>query len=152
MERKGAFVFEADKDVVLKKIAMNSFYRGERLKEDQGVHAARVQTGCDNDDILSDEMELAVADVELLITNNLGICTTELEGNKYLFYASEKSSFPYDKLKKTIERLIESYVYNRVLEGWMSIMMPDEMQALGQRSVVEIEKLKRFLVEREKPV
>ncbi len=66
--------FVVSKEEVMKRLETNSYYRGERLKEDNGVHAARMQAGADNSDILSDEMEHAIADVVEIVTRNLGRC------------------------------------------------------------------------------
>ena len=67
--------FVASRTAILNIIKTNSYYRGERLKEDSGAHAARMQAGDDNDDILKDEIYSAAADVAAIITKNLSICT-----------------------------------------------------------------------------
>ena len=66
--------FKTSINEVLKRIATNSYYRGERVKDESGAHAARMQSGEDNFDVLSDELRLATADVVAIITRNLGRC------------------------------------------------------------------------------
>lgn len=74
MEGNLNITFAVNKNSILDKIAINSYYRGERLKEENGAHAARMQTGVDNEDVLKDEIGIAAADVAAMITRNLGRC------------------------------------------------------------------------------
>lgn len=202
--------FEVSKNEVLKRIATNSYYRGERVKEESGAHAARMQSGADNNDVLADELELAAADVSAIITRNLGRCVcarqegdlhVEVEGkmwvlthgdgdnyslpdgrNIYLegntavgsevslrdtaagvnysgvvvdapieFRVVAASNFPAE-LKESVEAAIMAYLYDKVLEGWMLINMPAEVNNLAQRSANDAEKLRQLLVERKKPI
>lgn len=80
MEGNLSINFSVSKEEVLKRIATNSYYRGERIKDESGAHAARMQSGDDNNDIINDEIQLAVADVVAMITRNLGRCTAEEGG------------------------------------------------------------------------
>lgn len=184
MEGSQAVVFNVPKKGILDKIQTNSYYRGERIKEDNGTQAARMQAGVDNIDILQDELMLAAADVIALITRNLGRCTfaesvldpeedvlpvnetegEQTEGDKnddsaeelsnayYVFSVKAATNFPDDELNSSVVAAIASYMYDKALEGWMLINMPNEVQALGQRSVADAEKLKQLLIERCKPV
>lgn len=70
--------FSVRRDEVLKRVATNSYYRGERVKEESGAHAARMQSGSDNYDILLDELNSAASDVVAIITRNLGRCVYEV--------------------------------------------------------------------------
>lgn len=164
MEGKLEITFEVSKKSIMDKIRTNSFYRGERIKDVNGTHAARMQAGVDNDDVLQDELALAATDVVTMITRNLGRCVLNevdnaAEGEEsdnitnvfYSFEVQGATNFPV-KLKKGVEDSIGAYMFDKALEGWMLINMPDEVQALGQRSVADAEKLKMILVEREKPV
>lgn len=74
MEGNLNITFAVNKNSILDKIAINSYYRGERLKEENGAHAARMQAGVDNEDVLKDEIGIAAADVAAMITRNLGRC------------------------------------------------------------------------------
>lgn len=74
MEGNLNITFTVNKNSILDKIAINSYYRGERLKEENGAHAARMQAGVDNEDVLKDEIGIAAADVAAMITRNLGRC------------------------------------------------------------------------------
>ena len=159
MEGNKNITFSVSKGNIVNKISLNSYYRGERLKEDNGSHAARMQAGEDNNDIISNELELAAADVVSLITRNLGRCHVVLpanEGENYQFVTMAASNFPYSdndtSMKTAVEGAIESYMFDKALEGWMLINMPNEVQALGQRSVADAEKLKQLLIERSKPI
>lgn len=159
MEGNKEITFSVAKQNIINKISLNSYYRGERLKEDNGSHAARMQAGSDNNDIISNELELAAADIVSLITRNLGRCHVTLpEGNtgSYSFITKAASNFPYsdsdDSMKTAVEGAIESYMFDKALEGWLLINMPNEVQALGQRSVADAEKLRQLLIERSKPV
>ena len=211
MEGKKNIIFSVSKVELLKKIATNSYYRGERAKDDAGALAARMQSGEDNNDILTDELGLAAADVVVMITRNLGRCamqiyenlivdvygeTWELEkrdgdnysrksdganiyvsgdivvgskvdlrdtgmqmmyegtviGNSsYNFEVLAASNFP-ETLTKSVEGAISSYMFDKALEGWMLINMPNEVESLGQRGVVDAERLRQLLVERTKPI
>lgn len=169
MEGTLKITFSVPKKTVMDMIATNSFYRGERVKDENGAHAARMQAGGDNNDILQDELRLAAADVVAIITRNLGRCTvieptknteetsTEVENTEetvtdnYDFITLGASNFPME-LKSSVEGAIASYMFDKALEGWMLVNMPNEVQALGQRSVADAEKLRMLLVERNKPV
>ena len=74
MEGNLNITFTVNRYSILDKIAINSYYRGERLKEENGAHAARMQAGVDNEDVLKDEIGIAAADVAAIITRNLGRC------------------------------------------------------------------------------
>lgn len=159
MEGNKDITFSISKQNVVNKISLNSYYRGERLKEDNGSHAARMQAGLDNNDIISNELELAAADVVAIITRNLGRCHVALpveEEGDYSFVTKAASNFPYDSdntnMKTAVEGAIESYMFDKALEGWMLINMPSEVQALGQRSMADAEKLRQLLIERTKPI
>jgi hypothetical protein len=152
MEGSLEFAFVVPKKGIRDMIMTNSFYRGERVKDENGAHAARMQAGEDNDDVLMDEIQLATADVVALITRNLGRCTVATTGENFTFSGTGASNFPYDDLKTSVEDLIKVYLFDKALEGWMLINMPNEVQALGQRSVADAEKLRLILVERKKPV
>lgn len=184
MEGSKELVFNVPKKGILDKIQTNSYYRGERIKEENGTQAARMQAGVDNLDILQDELLLAAADVVALITRNLGRCTftecvlnpeenvlpvnetgdgqtegelnddvvEELSNTNYVFSVKAATNFPNDALNSSVVAAIATYMYDKALEGWMLINMPNEVQALGQRSAVDAEKLKLLLIERSKPV
>lgn len=77
MEGNLNITFAVNKNSILDKIAINSYYRGERLKEENGAHAARMQAGVDNEDVLKDEIGIAAADVAAMITRNLGRCVVK---------------------------------------------------------------------------
>lgn len=204
--------FEVSKNEVLKRIATNSYYRGERFKEESGAHAARMQAGADNNDVLADELELAAADVSAMITRNLGRCVCAAKGEEGVLYVEVEgkiwvlkhsdgdnynlpdgrniymegntavgsevslrdtaasvnysgvvvdapiefrvvaaSNFPTE-LKESVEAAIMAYLYDKVLEGWMLINMPAEVNNLAQRSANDAEKLRQLLVERKKPI
>lgn len=156
--------FEVSKKSIMDKIRTNSFYRGERIKDVNGAHAARMQAGVDNDDVLQDELTMAATDVVTVITRNLGRCvlnevdrTAESEESDNItnvFYSFEvrgATNFP-EVLKKGVENAIVAYMFDKALEGWLLINMPEEVQALGQRSAADAEKLRMLLVERKKPV
>jgi hypothetical protein len=154
MEGNLNITFSVPKKTVMDMIATNSFYRGERVKDENGAHAARMQAGSDNNDILQDELKLATADVVAIITRNLGRCTVtepDSEDGSYEFVTKGASNFP-EELKTSIEGAIASYLFDKALEGWMLVNMPNEVQALGQRSAADAEKLRMLLVERKKPV
>ena len=175
MEGSQQVSFVVPKKGILDRIQTNSYYRGERIKEDNGTQAARMQAGVDNIDVLQDELLLAAADVVAIITRNLGRCTfgevlenkeatdttegeatdtTEgvLERSNYVFSVFAAINFPNKALNTSVVGAITAYMYDKALEGWMLINMPDEVQALGQRSAVDAEKLKQLLIERSKPV
>lgn len=183
MEGSKEIVFNVPKKGILDKIQTNSYYRGERIKEENGTQAARMQAGVDNLDILQDELLLAAADVVALITRNLGRCTfaehvlnpeedvlpvnetgdgetegevkdvvDDLSKTSYVFSVKAATNFPNEELNSSVVAAIASYMYGKALEGWMLINMPNEVQALGQRSVTDAEKLKNLLIERSKPV
>ena len=158
MEGNKAITFNVSGESVIKKLSLNSYYRGERLKEDNGSHAARMQAGVDNDDILGDELELAAADVVSIITRNLGRCHVVLPSSSngnYQFVTKAASNFPATdtdtSLKSAVEGAIEAYMFDKALEGWLLVNMPNEVEALGQRSVADAEKLRQLLIERSKP-
>lgn len=154
MEGTLKITFSVPKKTVMDMIATNSFYRGERVKDENGAHAARMQAGSDNNDILQDELRLAAADVAAIITRNLGRCTVtepDGEGGSYEFVTKGASNFP-EELKSSIEGAIASYLFDKALEGWLLINMPAEVPALAQRSVADAEKLRQLLVERSKPI
>lgn len=176
MEGSQQVSFNVPKKGILDRIQTNSYYRGERIKEDNGTQAARMQAGVDNIDVLQDELLLAAADVVAIITRNLGRCifaeetsafeptvgedgklsedTPELQIGRtnYVFNVQAATNFPDDALNNSVVGAITSYMYDKALEGWMLINMPGEVQALGQRSAVDAEKLKQLLIERSKPV
>lgn len=152
MEGNNNITFSVAKQNIVNKISLNSYYRGERLKEDNGAHAARMQAGEDNEDIISNELDLAAADVVSLITRNLGRCSVELNDGSYEFKTKAASNFPHSELKTAVESAIETYMYDKALEGWILISMPTEVEALGQRSMADAEKLRVLLIERAKPV
>ena len=152
--------FEVARKSIIDRIATNSFYRGERIKEVNGLQAARLQAGVDNEDILKDEIEIAAADVTAVITRCLGRCVLTLEekdgGEENEWYTLKfsvlaASNFPTE-LTKSVENAIEVYLFDKALEAWMLVNMPDEVQALGQRCVADAEKLRQLLVERKTPV
>lgn len=157
MEGNLLYEFTVKKDHVLNMIKINSFYRGERIKDENGAHAARMQAGNDNNDILNDELSIAASDVATIITRNLGRCTLEEttvtdEGDLFIFKGVGATNFPLGVLKSSVENLIAVYMFDKALEGWMLVNMPNEVQALGQRSLADAEKLRQMLVERSKPV
>ena len=152
MEGNNSITFSVAKQNIVNKISLNSYYRGERLKEDNGAHAARVQAGKDNNDIISHELELAAADIVSIITRNLGRCTVTLHTGSYSFATKAASNFPGTDMKTAVEGAIEAYMFDKALEGWLLINMPNEVEALGQRSVADVEKLRLLLIERAKPI
>lgn len=152
MEGNLEFGFVIPLKDVMDMIKTNSFYRGERVKDEIGVNAARLQASSDNDDVLKDEVNIATADVVTLITRNLGRCTVKYAEDNFTFSGLGASNFPYDELKSSVENLIKVYLFDKALEGWMMINMPNEVQALGQRSAADAEKLRQILVERQRPV
>lgn len=143
--------FKISINEVLKRIATNSYYRGERVKDESGAHAARMQSGEDNFDVLSDELRLATADVVALITRNLGRCQVKESEDLLIFETRAASNFP-EELTESVEGAITSYLFDKTLEGWMLINMPAEVNNLAQRSVQDAEKLRQLLVERKKPI
>lgn len=152
MEGNLTITFSVPKEEVLKKLATNSYYRGERVKDENGAHAARMQSGEDNNDVLNDELELAAADVVAMITRNLGRCLKkDDDAGNMLFETRAASNFP-ETMKESVEGAIAAYLFDKALEGWMLINMPAEVNNLAQRSVQDAEKLRLLLVEREKPM
>lgn len=151
MEGNKEITFSVSKDGILGKIGLNSYYRGERLKDDMGAVAARMQSGADNDDVLSDELDVAVTNVMTIIARNLGRCVVSEENGNVNFEVLAASLFPKD-LKAMVEKAITTYLFDKTLEGWMLINMPNEVQALGNRSESDAERLRQLLVEREKPI
>ena len=151
MEGNLNITFSVPKEEVLKKLATNSYYRGERVKDENGAHAARMQSGEDNNDVLNDELELAAADVVAMITRNLGRCVKKDDADNLLFETRGASNFP-ETIKESVEGAIAAYLFDKALEGWMLINMPAEVNNLAQRSVQDAEKLRLLLVEREKPM
>lgn len=152
MEGNLSITFSVSQTEVLKRIATNSYYRGERIKDESGAHAARMQSGEDNNDIMQDELETATADVVSLITRNLGRCVVETDVNGNLnFKTLAASNFPED-LKNSVEGAISVYLSDKTLEGWLLVNMPSEVNNLVQRSVREAENLRLLLVERKKPM
>ena len=155
MEGNNNITFSVAKQNIVNKISLNSYYRGERLKEDNGAHAARLQAGKDNNDIISHELELAAADIVSIITRNLGRCTVTLpagDTGSYSFATKAASNFPGTDMKTAVEGAIEAYMFDKALEGWLLINMPNEVEALGQRSVADAEKLRLLLIERAKQI
>jgi hypothetical protein len=155
------FTFSISRTKILNIIKTNSFYRGERLKEDNGAHAARMQAGDDNDDVLKDELYTAATDIVSIITKNLATCTVvepdpngpgEDDKELYKFVCPNVSNFPIIELKETVQRSIRVYMADKALEGWLLINMPEEVQALGDRVVKDAEKLRQLLITRTKPV
>jgi hypothetical protein len=65
--------FVIGKEDVMKRVYMNSYYRGERLKAEGG---ARMQAYTDDDAILTDELMTGAAEVKAMITRFLGRCRT----------------------------------------------------------------------------
>lgn len=155
MEGGKDIAFEVSKDDILAKLRTNSYYRGERLKDEMGALAARVQSGEDNDDVLSDELDIAITDVVTIIARNLGRCAVSesvTSGKTAInFSVLAASLFPTD-LVPAVNKAIAAYLFDKVLEGWILINMPNEVQALGNRAANDAERLRQLLVEREKPV
>lgn len=136
---------------IMKKIAINSYYRGERMKNGERENAAIMQSGDDNVDILTNELDIAERSVMGLISRNLGLCTLEKSGGNCTFKVKAASNFPSD-LKTAVEGAITNYLYDKVLEGWLLVTMPSEVQNLRERFNSDAEQLIRILLERSKPV
>ena len=151
MEGNKVLEFEVDENVIMGKIATNSYYRGERMKTGERENAAIMQSGEDNKDILADELDIAERSVMGLISRNLGLCTISKNGNKCTFNVRAVSNYP-ENLKTAVEGAISNYLYDKVLEGWLLVTMPSEVANLRDRFAVDAEQLVRLLLEREKPV
>lgn len=155
MEGSKEITFSISKKSILYKIGINSYYRGERLKDDMGAVAARMQSGVDNDDVLSDELDIAVTHVVAIVSRNLGRCTVEekdeAEEKKINFKVVGASLFP-DDLIPVVEKAIATFLFDKTLEGWVLINMPSDVQSLGNRSESDAERLRQLLIERQKPI
>lgn len=151
MEGKKDISFVIDESAVCGKIHMNSYYRGERMKRDGNTNSAIMQSGADNDDVLSDELDIAERAVMGLISRNLGLCTLTRGQDKCTFSVKAASNFP-EELKSSVEGAISNYLHDKVLEGWLLITMPQEVANLRDRFAADAEQLIRLLLEREKPV
>jgi hypothetical protein len=151
MEGSKQITFSISKTDVLRKLDTNSYYRGERLKDEMGAVAARLQSGADNDDVLSDELDIAVTQVVAIISRNLGRCVVSEESDNITFRVLAASLFP-NEMVAMVEKAIAAYLFDKTLEGWVLINMPSEVQALGNRSDSDAERLRQLLVEREKPI
>lgn len=151
MEGNKTITFTIDENDVKTKIATNSYYRGERLKGDNVQNAAIMQSGEDNNDILADELDVAERSVSAIISRNLGICVINRDDEKCSFEVKAVSNFP-ENLKPSVEGAICNYLYDKVLEGWLLVTMPGEVQNLRDRFIADTEQLVRLLLERNKPV
>jgi hypothetical protein len=120
-----------------------------------GAVAARMQSGADDNDVLNDELDIAVTHVVAIISRNLGRCmaSDKEEGGekKISFDVRAASLFPVD-LTSSVEKAITAFLFDTIIEGWVMMNMPSEVQALGNRSESDAERLRQLLVEREKPV
>lgn len=151
MEGNNEITFSIDEGVVRKKIEFNSYYRGERLKGNNIQNAALMQSGEDNNDVINNELEIAENSVAGLISRNLGVCTISKDGTKCNFSTQAVSNFN-NELKSSVEGAIVNYLYDKVLEGWLLITMPEEVANLRERFVADMEQLVRLLLERKKPI
>lgn len=151
MEGKQEISFVVDESAICGRIHMNSYYRGERMKRDGNTNSAIMQSGTDNDDVLSDELDIAERAVMGLISRNLGLCTLSRNQNDCTFSVKAASNFPAE-LKSSVEGAISNYLHDKVLEGWLLITMPQEVANLRDRFAADAEQLIRLLLEREKPV
>lgn len=145
------YTFSVAEAEILKIVNLNSYYRGEKIKESQGVHAARMQSGSDNEDVLKNELQHAADDVVTLITLYLGNCSYTLNSNNYSFTCTGASNFP-NSLVTSVQNVIKSYMAHKTLEGWLLINMPEEVGAMGNRVIAEYTNLRMLLSERDKPV
>lgn len=149
------YTFSVVENDILNIVNLNSYYRGEKIKESQGIHAARMQSGADNADVLKNELKHAADDVVTLITMYLGQCSCTVStgtGSSYVFTCNGASGFPNDTLNTPVVNVIKSYMAHKALEGWLLINMPEEVSAMGNRVVAEYTNLRRLLAERRKPV
>lgn len=150
MEGNKAIQFNIDEEQIFKRIASNSFYRGERLKRDGNTNSALMQSGEDDYDVLSDELDIAERSVAGLISHNLGRCIIRKEERTCIFDCMAASNFP-EELKSSVEAAIINYLHDKVLEGWLLITMPQEVANLRDRFTADMELLVRLLIERKKP-
>lgn len=147
-----SYEFSVAEQDILNIVNLNSYYRGEKIKESQGIHAARMQSGADNADVLKNELKHAADDVVTLITMYLGQCSCSYSDSKYKFSCNGASGFPNGTLNIPVANVIKSYMAHKALEGWLLINMPEEVSAMGNRVVAEYTNLRRLLAERSKPV
>lgn len=118
MEGNLNITFAVNKNSILDKIAINSYYRGERLKEENGAHAARMQAGVDNEDVLKDEIGIAAADVVAMITRNLGRCVVREDdflrvsynGKVWELEPKEDAEGNYSRVEDNIQVYIEGTI------------------------------------------
>ena len=139
-------------DNVLKKVYLNSFYRGERLKEGSNLSAARMQSGSDDKDILTDELELAVADVVAVMNQFLGTFSYTKGTDSFSISGKACVLFPFLENKDSVINAIETYCVHKVLEGWLLINQPEEVQNIGAKVAECAEKLRVLFCKRRKPV
>lgn len=151
MEGNKVINFVVSEKDVRDRIAMNSYYRGERVKNGERENAAIMQSGDDNADLLNDELQIAEHTVMGLISRNLGLCNINKEGDNCTFTVKAVSNFPED-LKSAIEGAITNFLHDKVLEGWLLVTMPQEVSNLRDRFLLDQEQLVRLLLERRKPL
>lgn len=140
-----------EKERLYKNIYLNSYYRGEREKENKGVLAAIMQAGEDNKDVLEKEVRDALTEVGAVICTYLGRCVYENRDDVFVVKIACVRNYPQEMVP-VLKDAMEALVGVIAIQQWLLINNPGEAEFLENKKQSMVAGLKRVLLERKKPI
>ena len=138
---------------LLQRVCVHTYYTGEARKS-SGLPpqlTAQLQASNSNRDILTQHINLSIAEATKMLTRYLGICTAQRTSPEETTIDIETPvNYPAECVPQ-IKEAIEDYCIMRTLGQWLTQIKPDEANAAANEAQMAMMRLRELMCIRKRP-